>query len=251
MPGAPHGPPPGPPPHGQGGPPDGPGPEGTRQYTQPGGFGPYGGPPPGEATAGYGGYPGYPGPYEGGPPGGEPPGRRKGVVIGVVIAAALLLVGGIVALILLFTGSDGTGEDDPTGQAADTEETADPDGTGADPGDDLPPEPDIHDPDGDGAADPGTDQAEVRQVAETAVAALNERDAELAQSVSCDPDAPTQEDLDELNDETFRITGEPVIEGNSARVPFEVTGTHPDTGEPFTENDEIPVQQRGGRWCIE
>ncbi|SNR79368.1 hypothetical protein SAMN06265360_119104 [Haloechinothrix alba] len=239
-----------------------PGPDPTRQYTQPapypadptGDYGPTGA--YGQPQDPYGG--GYGPPGAGGPPGGfdefdeaDRERRKRGVLIGVAVAAALLVVGGIVALILILGGNEP--EDEAQQATEQTEQQDDPAEQQGGQQEDVPPAPDVQEPDegqDDGGQDSAQDQEEARDTAETAMQALNERDTALARSVSCDPDEPADDAFDDFTDEEFRLTGDPVIDGDSATAPFEVTGTDPDNGEKVTESRELSMNKESGRWCV-
>lgn len=251
-------------------------PSGTRQFTQPGPYpqppGTYGPQPqpyepyePYEPYAGayfaYGDAGGRqgPGPAEQGNEhgGGKP--KKTGLLVGLATAGALLVAGGLVALILLI------GDDTDAGQAqvetgqAEGQPNQEPGGTG---GDELPPEPDIQQP-REPADDPGDestsegsggtadDEAELRELAEAAMEALNNTDADLARSISCDPTTVDEDQIEYVPGELdFRITGDPVINGDSATIPFEVSGINPETGEYETAGEDLPAEHMDGEWCL-
>lgn len=88
------------------------------------------------------------------------------------------------------------------------------------------------------------DTDEAQSVAEQAATALSSADADTLIELSCDPSAATSDDtLPE--DATVEVVGEPVIDGDTAKVTVRVT-------VPGVEPAEVPMPliKQDGRWCI-
>lgn len=182
----------------------------------------------------------YPGGYPAGPPGpppGPPPKKNTGLIVGIV-AAVVLIVGGVLITGFVAPGfflSDEKKDDDdrqakkPTGQAD------------APPGQDTPGGESLDVPGGSGEAD----AEQVKRVAQQAVESINNRDAELAKSVSCDPAGAG--DMSKLPEDAHaEVTGEPLQVGSTAfKVPvnFSAKGN---SGQDFLE-----LAEKDGRWCVE
>lgn len=242
-------------------PPQQPGPYGQQpgQYGQPpsGGYpaqqpGPYGQPPsggfpgqqpppPGYGMPSGGGYPG------GGYPGGKPPQRKTGVIVGIIVTVVLLA--GAVAVTGFwepgfFLADDADDAEDKvkqqTSQAAPT----------GDQNNQQPPKPTVKGTTGGEAPAPdggGTgEEAAVRAVADKVVKAFNERDKEGMKREFCDPSAIDEFNMDELPPgASMRITGEPQVTGDAAKVEIEFTAG----SESGTDN--MPLKKQDGRWCAE
>lgn len=181
----------------------------------------------------------YPGGYPVGPPGpppGPPPKKNTGLIVGIV-AAVVLIVGGVLVTGFVAPGfflSDEKKDDDkqakkPNGQ---------PD---APPGQDTPGGESLDVPGGSGEAD----VEQVKQVAQQAVESINNRNAELAKSVSCDPAGAG--DMSKLPEDAHaEVTGAPSQVGPEAfKVPvnFSARGQ---SGQDFLE-----LAKKDGRWCVE
>lgn len=209
------------------------GPEGTAQFSQP----QFGGEPP------YGG--GQP-PYADG----EPPKSRKGPIIGVVAAVVVILA----AVGITGFWQPGFFLADEKDDGGGNPQTSAPQTPGSTPG--LPPTdastPGVPTPPttGEGPATKtgppptGADAVEIDEVAADAVRSINERDAELAKSVSCEPDSAG--DLSELPEDAHaEISGEAYLEDpDKAKVPvrFSVSGQ--------TVDEELQIERHDGRWCV-
>lgn len=225
-------------------PPQQPGPYGQQpgQYGRPpsGGYpaqqpGPYGQPPSG-------GFPGMqpgmpPGGYPpgGGYPGGEPPRRKTGVIVGIVVA--IVLLAGAVAVTGFwqpgFFLADDAEDADDKGQTSEAAPTGDQ-------GNQPPPKPTIQTPPGGGTGE----EAAVGAVADKVVNAFNERDKAGMKREFCDPSAIDEFTMDDLpRDARMRITGEPQVTGESAKVEIEFS-----VGDQKS-TDNMPLKKQDGRWC--
>lgn len=195
------------------------------------------------------GHPGQPGPYGYGPthpgqpgfPGGQPPKRKTGLIVGLSIAA-LVVIGGVVALILVFTSDDEkNAAPGPASSPAGTPAVPPP-GSAPGPGDgqtDSLPQPGPGD-DSSGNSSPG-DVAEVKQLAEKAVQAINNRDEELAKEIACNG-AANMSDLPE--GAVFSTNGDPAVNGDTATLPMKVTY------QGKTEEGEFTAKKQADGWCM-
>jgi len=156
---------------------------------------------------------------------------QRQLIVGIVAAVALVLgavaITGFVAPGFFLSDEKQQDDDKPGGSKA----PADP-GAG-------PNKPPVTIPGG------GADDTElVKRVAELAVTSINTRDVELAKSISCDPS--TAGDASDLPpDAHAEVTGEPVLDGpDRAKVPvrFSAGGK--------TEDEQLEVERRDGRWCV-
>lgn len=182
----------------------------------------------------YPGMPQYPGP---GYPAGPPPKKNTGLIIGIVAAVVVALAAlGITGFVAPgFFLSDDKKSDEQT-------KPTQPPGGGA-----LNPPP--SDTRGGESLDvPGgsspEDVEEVKRVAEEGTRSINERDAELAKSVSCDP--ASAGDLSELPEDAHaEVTGDPVQSGpEEFKVPVRFSA-----GGDSTQ-DFLNLKKQDNRWCI-
>lgn len=192
--------------------------------------GPY---PPGPPSYPGGGYPG--GGYPGGFPPGPPLKKNTGLIIGIVAAVVVVLAA------LGITGFVAPGfflSDDKDSDANKPSPTT-PGGGDLNPpatrgGEALPV------PGGSGPED----VEEVKWVAEEATRSINERDAELAKSVSCDPEGAG--DLSQLPEDAYaEVTGEPNQTGSEEfRVPVNFSAG----GQ--SNQDFLNLKKQDDRWCV-
>ncbi|WP_216204788.1 hypothetical protein [Amycolatopsis aidingensis] len=165
-----------------------------------------------------------------------------------------MVVGGAAALIIWLTGN---GEDDPgtenqAQQNQTTEQTPAPDGTGS-------PQLPVPDPDeGDGDAGTGSpggdsdsgsggsadDVAQVSTLGEQAAEAINNRDANLARQISCEPENVDDSAFEGQPGFTAKVAGDPTIEGDNAEIPFEITV------QGQTQRDTLKAKKLSGGWCV-
>lgn len=98
------------------------------------------------------------------------------------------------------------------------------------------------------AADEADADAELFHVALQAIRVLNTKDLALAKRLACDPVSEKQEDLDKIPPGvSFALTGEPVIMGDHATVPYRAT----DRGSGKTHDGTLTFRRVGSRWCGE
>lgn len=173
-------------------------------------------------------------PYPGGYPTGPPPKKNTGLIIGIVAAVVVALAAlGITGFVApgFFLGDDGEQKAAPKTPSGDG---LTPPGTDSRGGESL------EVPGGSGQAD----IEEVKRVAGEGIRAINERDAELAKSVSCDPESAG--DLSGLPpDAHAEVTGDPVQSGSEQfKVPVKFTA-----GGDSTQ-DFLNLANQNDRWCI-
>ncbi len=199
---------------------------------QPGPHGQYGQPHPG----------GYPPPQPPGPPP-EPPRQngRTGLIVGVTVALVLLAAAAVAITGFWAPGyflADETTSSEHVDTAAGQQAQADTE--------QQPPKPSLQTQASEPASEQGgsaEDVAIVRGLAEDAVTAINTRDADLARRISCQRDSDV--DFSKLPKDTrVRMLGDPVVEGDAASVPFEITVNGETHREPLTANRE------NGSWCL-
>jgi len=228
-------------------------------------------PPPSDpyGGAGYGqqypGYPGYQGqqfphrpyygqqtPYQqqsgyGMPPGGTPPPEppkhegRTGLVIGLVLAL-LLLTGGIVGV----TGfwQPGFFRADPAHAASGERVTVIETPTTTVPKPEPKPDPTQPSEPTTPAPPSSGDRAEIRQITDTVVAGINNRDANQVKPVSCDPRKERQSDYEGFpEDLTVSASGEPIITGDTAKVPLILTRSG------SSKKVDLELRRVNGSWC--
>lgn len=196
----------------------------TYPPQQPGQHGPYGQPQPGQGM----------------PPGGnpQPPGnqRKTGVIVGITLTL-LLIAGAAVAITGFWQPGYFLSEDTASAEQSDT-------GSGSTPENGQPPKPPLEtEPGGEQQGGSEDDVTAVHAIAEDAATAINDRDEELARQISCesneDPDFSKAPD-----DARAEVAGDPVIEGDSASVPFRLTAN----GE--TRDLQLPAKRQNGAWCL-
>lgn len=201
-----------------------------------------------------GGYPGQQQPGQGTPPGGYPPPQppgppqknsKTGVVVGITLTL-VLLAGAAVAVTGFWAPGYFLSDDTSSEQVA----TASDQETDA-PTEQQPPKPSLRPQPGEPAPDQGgaeqegsaEDIAIVRGLAEDAVTAINTRDEELARQISCNGNE--QVDFSKLPKDTkVTMLGDPVVRGDEAKVPFEITVNGETQREPLTAN------RKNGSWCL-
>lgn len=155
---------------------------------------------------------------------------KTGLVLGIGVAA-VLVAGGITLSLILSSGDDkqsraSAGGYDGSPAASTTQQD---------------PIVDETDAGGGGSAD----SEAVTRVAQQAVTALNNGDAELAGSIACDPENVGADFGSDLPEGTrVRLVGTPSIDGDQARVPTEFAGH----GSP--SKTDMPVRKAGGDWCV-
>lgn len=155
---------------------------------------------------------------------------KAGLTVGIGVAA-VLVIGGI-TLALVLGGEDDERSGSSAGGANDNRSTPS-----------APQDPIGDDTDSDGSAT--ADETAVTQVAQQAVTALNDGDAELAESIACNPRNVGDDFGTELPAGTrVRLVGKPSIDESQARVPTEFAGH----GSP--SKTEIPVHKTDGDWCV-
>lgn len=196
-----------------------------------------------------GGYPGQQQPGTGGYPPPRPPGPprkngKTGVIVGITLT--LVLFAGAAVGITGFWAPGYFLSDDTSEQVA----TASDQETAA-PAEQQPPKPSPRTqpgepvPDQGGTAQEGSaeDIAIVRGLAEDAVTAINTRDEELARRISCNGNERV--DFSKLPKDTkVKMLGDPVVRGDQATVPFEITVDGKTQREPLTAN------RKNGSWCL-
>lgn len=223
---------------------------------------PYGGAGYGQQYPGYPGYQGqqFPhrpyygqqGPYQqqpgyGVPPGGTPPPEppkhegRTGLVIGLVLAL-LLLAGGIVGV----TGfwQPGFFRTDPAHAASAERVTVSETPTTTVPKPEPKPDPTQPSEPTTQAPPSSGDRAEIRQITDTVVAGINNRDANQVKPVSCDPRKERQSDYAGFpEDLTVSASGEPIISGDAATVPLILTRSG------SSKKVDLELRRVNGSWC--
>ncbi|PXY35673.1 hypothetical protein BA062_09250 [Prauserella flavalba] len=201
------------------------GPGGTQQFGQPG---PYGQQPPG---------------FPGGP-GGEPPKKKTGLIVGLSIAA-VAVIGGVVALILVLSGGDDEqnaegGNNNGGNQQSNAPQVP---GAGGDSGGDSSETSESSD-DGDSGSS-SDDTAAVQELADQALEALNNKDGALAKEISCNPDAVSTDDFDQLPDGVeYSLNGDPEITGDSADIPVTISF------QGQSQDETLPASKEDGTWCM-
>lgn len=205
-----------------------------------------------------GAYPGAAGPnqfgqYPGGP-GQQPPKKKTGLIVGVTIAA-VAVIGGVVTALILLLGNDDEDKKDsnvasPPQQSAPQAPGAPSNGLPADSSaPNMPGQPSQDVPAPGGTGDTGGigatgDEAAVEALADTLVEALNNRDAETADSLLC-PDEGGVFGMDVVPDgATFSRGGAVTVTGDTATIPVQATFD----GE--TEEGSFPARKEGGTWCL-
>lgn len=188
----------------------------------------------------YRGYP-HPGPPSHGPGGpapfgkGGPPRKNAGLII-VVLFGALVLVGSVLGVVLWFGDGNAVPGAQKIGGVA---------GPGTATAGQVPPKPTIKQSPGESG---GAEAEEVRDVATLAMRVLNTKDLTLARRLACDPASEKQEDLDKIPaGVSFALTGEPVIIGDHATVPYRAT----DTATGKTHDGTLTFRRIGPTWCGE
>ncbi|WP_051399945.1 hypothetical protein [Haloechinothrix halophila] len=200
-----------------------------------------------------GGYPGQRQPGPGTPHGGYPPPRppgpphnngKTGVIVGITLTL-VLLAGAAVAITGFWAPGYFLSDDTSSEQVATASDQE------ADSPAEQPPKPSLRTQPGEPAPDQGgagqqgsaEDIAIVRGLAEDAVTAINTRDEELVRQIRCNGNE--QVDLSKLPKDTkVTMLGDPVVRGDEAKVPFEITMNGKTQREPLTAN------RKNGSWCI-
>ncbi|MPY98961.1 MAG: hypothetical protein GEU97_13355 [Actinophytocola sp.] len=230
----------------------------TYPPQQPGSHGPYGQ----QGHPGYQGQPGqaqhaqphpggYPAPHPGGPgtpPGGYPPPQppgpprrngKTGLIVGIALTLVLLAAAAVAITGFWAPGyflADETTSSEQMTNAAEQDTDAE----------QQPPKPSLRTEASEPALEQGgsaEDVAIVRGLAEDAVTAINTRDADLARQISCQDDGDV--DFSKLPKDTrVRMLGDPVVRGDEATVPFEITVNGETHREPLTAN------RKNGSWCL-
>lgn len=245
-----YGPPPGGPQHG------GPPPQyGQGQYGQEYGQGQYGGTAQFGQPDPYGPGGGFGDPY-GQRPGGfgqEPPKKSKtGLIIGLVVAVLAVAALGITGFVApgFFLGDDEDQQATNVGNSSQTSQQPAPSGASGIPKPSIQPGPASSAPPGEPSSAPGgssnpAEAAAVKDVAEDAASAFNDRDTDGLKEVSCDPSKINEEDMKQIPpDAKMEIVGEPTVTGETAKVKATFTA------KGKSQTDDLDLKKQDGRWCI-
>jgi hypothetical protein len=187
-------------------------------------------------TASFDGPPPDPDTGSGGAPSAPSPNRR-GVVIAVVITV-LVLAGAGVGIYFLTKDDDPGNTASSAPQDAGRTSTQSPDTGGAT----SEPAPNPSTEPSQGPADPD-DAAAARQVADQAIAAINNRDADSMRKISCDPESVGS--ADEIPpDASAKFVSGPEIAEDKATVQVEITVGGQSSTVP------MPLAKVNGTWCV-
>jgi type IV secretory pathway VirB10-like protein len=168
----------------------------------------------------------------------EPEGGRRTMVLIVAAAVVVLIAIGVGIYLVATSGEDDVAADPGTPTITDSPEPEAPASTPP------PSEPPASPAPTKTPPPPDKNVAAARTAAEQAADAINERDVDAMQQLSCDPAAGGS--VEEFPPEaTARLTENPQISGDkaTAQIELSISGSEP-TIVP------LPMEKRNGRWCV-